>query len=286
MRKIIIYARLLIILLLAATVTDGGAQTQPTRPKIGLVLGGGGAKGAAEVGVLKVIEEMDIPIDYIAGTSIGAILGGLYATGYKAEQLDSLFRSGLWMTDNVLALLDRLTETDEWVDFDELPIPFRCVAVDFDSQEEVVFRNGNLASAMRASMAIPGVYKPVLRDGKTLVDGGMANNLPVDVVKDMGADIVIAVDLTQNKHKTRDFSLKELTGIGGIFDWIVSRPDWKKYNENRAAADVYINPPLKGYNAASFSYKSIDEMIRIGEQAARKHQAALLKVKQMVTEYR
>ncbi|MBP5277198.1 MAG: patatin-like phospholipase family protein [Prevotella sp.] len=284
MRKIIIYARLLIILLLAATVTDGGAQTQTTRPKVGLVLGGGGAKGAAEVGVLKVIEELGIPIDYIAGTSIGAILGGLYATGYRAEQLDSLFRSGLWMTDNVLALLDRLTETDEWVDFDELPIPFRCVAVDFDTQEEVVFSNGNLASAMRASMAIPGVYKPVLRDGKTLVDGGMANNLPVDVVKAMGADIVIAVDLTQNKHKTREFSLKELTGIGGIFDWIVSRPDWKKYNENRAAADVYINPPLKGYNAASFSYKSIDEMIRIGEQTAHKHQAELQKVKRMVSE--
>ena len=100
----------------------------------------------------------------------------------------------------------------------------------------------------------------------------------------MGADIVIAVDLTQNKHKTREFSLKELTGIGGIFDWIVSRPDWKKYNENRAAADVYINPPLKGYNAASFSYKSIDEMIRIGEQTAHKHQAELQKVKRMVSE--
>ncbi|MBO5601471.1 MAG: patatin-like phospholipase family protein [Prevotella sp.] len=249
------------------------------RPKVGLVLGGGGAKGAAEVGALKVIEELNIPIDYIAGTSIGAILGGLYATGYRAEQLDSLFRSGLWMTDNVLELLDRLTETDEWIDFDELPIPFRCVAVDFDTQEEVVFRNGHLATAMRASMAIPGIYKPVLVDGKTLVDGGMVNNLPVDVVRDMGADIVIAIDLTQNKHKTRDFSLKEWTGIGGIFDWLVSRPDWKKHNDNRADADVYINPPLKGYSAASFSDKSIDAMIKIGEQTARKHKAELLKVK-------
>ena len=249
------------------------------RPRVGLVLGGGGAKGAAEVGALKVIEELNIPIDYIAGTSIGAILGGLYATGYRAEQLDSLFRSGLWMTDNVLELLDRLTETDEWIDFDELPIPFRCVAVDFDTQEEVVFRNGHLATAMRASMAIPGIYKPVLVDGKTLVDGGMVNNLPVDVVRDMGADIVIAIDLTQNKHKTRDFSLKEWTGIGGIFDWLVSRPDWKKHNDNRADADVYINPPLKGYSAASFSDKSIDAMIKIGEQTARKHKAELLKVK-------
>ena len=199
--------RLLILTTLFVLCLYMTAQTPSIidRPKVGLVLGGGGAKGAAEVGALKVIEELNIPIDYIAGTSIGAILGGLYATGYRAEQLDSLFRSGLWMTDNVLELLDRLTETDEWIDFDELPIPFRCVAVDFDTQEEVVFRNGHLATAMRASMAIPGIYKPVLVDGKTLVDGGMVNNLPVDVVRDMGADIVIAIDLTQNKHKTRDF---------------------------------------------------------------------------------
>ena len=150
--------RLLILTTLFVLCLCMTAQTPSIidRPKVGLVLGGGGAKGAAEVGALKVIEELNIPIDYIAGTSIGAILGGLYATGYRAEQLDSLFRSGLWMTDNVLELLDRLTETDEWIDFDELPIPFRCVAVDFDTQEEVVFRNGHLATAMRASMAIPG----------------------------------------------------------------------------------------------------------------------------------
>ncbi len=271
---------ILLIILLMLCLGMTAQQSSPTRPKIGLVLGGGGAKGAAEVGVLKVLEELEIPIDCIAGTSIGAILGGLYATGYRAEQLDSLFRSGLWMTDNVLDLLDRLTETEEWVDFDELPIPFRCVAADFDTQQEVVFRNGNLARAMRASMAIPGVYKPVLVDGKTLVDGGMVNNLPVDVVRAMGADIVIAVDLTQNKHKTRDFSLKETIGIGGIFDWLVSRPDWRKYNENCASADIYINPPLKGYAAYSFSDKSIDKMIKIGEQTAWKHKEELKKVRE------
>lgn len=271
------------ILLLMVAVADVYAQSDvpATRPKVGLVLGGGGAKGAAEVGVLKVIEEVGVPIDYIAGTSIGAILGGLYSTGYRAAQLDSLFRAGLWKTDNVLKLLDRLTGTGEWVDFDELPIPFRCVAADFDTQEEVVLRNGNLAWALRASMAIPGAYKPVLIDGKPLVDGGMLNNLPVDVVKAMGADIVIAVDLTQNKHKTRDFSLKDATGIGGIFDWLVSRPDWKKYNDNRAAADVYINPPLKGYGAASFSEKSIDSMMRIGEREARKKMEELKRVVEM-----
>lgn len=248
-------------------------------PKVGLVLGGGGAKGAAEVGVLKVLEEEGIHIDYIAGTSIGAILGGLYATGYRAAELDSLFRAGLWKTDNVLQLLDRLTNTDEWVDFNELPIPFRCVATDFDTQQEVVFSSGNLALALRASMAIPGVYKPVLIDGRTLVDGGMVNNLPVDVVKAMGADIVIAVDLTQNKHQSRTFSLKEHTGIGGVLDWLVSRPDWKKYNENRKAADVYLNPPLKGFHVASFTDESIDKMIRLGEQTARQQLDKLRELK-------
>ena len=273
---------LLLCFLMAVTHVMAQSQMPTLRPKVGLVLGGGGAKGAAEVGVLKVIEELHIPIDYIAGTSIGAILGGLYSTGYRAEQLDSLFRAGLWKTDNVLKLLDQLTGTGEWVDFDELPIPFRCVAADFDTQEEVVFHHGNLALALRASMAIPGAYKPVLIDGKTLVDGGMVNNLPVDVVKAMGADIVIAIDLTQNKHKTREFSLKDVTGIGGIFHWLVSRPDWKKYNENRAAADVYINPPLKGYSAASFSEKSIDSMMEIGERAARKQIRELKQVAERV----
>ena len=284
-RQLFIRWILLLLLFHSAVVSIFAQESVPsTRPKVGLVLGGGGAKGAAEVGVLKVIEEVGIPIDYIAGTSIGAIIGGLYSTGYRSEQLDSLFRAGLWKTDNVLELLDKLTGTDEWVDFDELPIPFRCVAADFDTQEEVVLRNGNLAWALRASMAIPGAYKPVLIDGKTLVDGGMLNNLPVDVVKAMGADIVIAVDLTQNKHKTRDFSLKEITGIGGIFDWLVSRPDWKKYNENRAAADIYINPPLKGYNAASFSEKSIDNMMRRGEKEARKKIEDLKRVMDMVSQ--
>ena len=225
--------------------------------------------------MLKVIEEAGVPIDYIAGTSFGAILGGVYATGYRAAQLDSLFRAGLWRTDNVMELLDRLTGTGDWVDYHALAIPFRCVAVDLNTQEEVVFRHGNMALAMRASMAIPGAYKPVLIDGRTLVDGGMVNNLPVDVVKAMGADIVIAIDLTQNKHKTREFSLRDKIGIGGLLDWVVSRPDWRKYNENRLAADLYINPDLKGYGAASFTEKSVAEMMRIGEEEARRQMTQL-----------
>ena len=168
------------------------------------------------------------------------------------------------------------------VDFSTFPIPFRCVAVDMKNQQEVVLSSGYLSKCMRASMAIPGAFKPVEINGRTLVDGGMLNNLPVDVVKAMGADVVVAIDLTQNKHETRDFSLKEITGIGGILDWAVSRPDWKKYNENVKMVDVHINPNLAGYGATSFGKKSIDEMIRIGETVGRKHRAALVALKKRI----
>ena len=248
-------------------------QSDRQRPKIGLVLGGGGAKGAAEVGVLKVMEEAGIAPDYIAGTSIGAIIGALYSVGYRSEQLDSLFRTQEWLdlfaNGNITGVFERLVGVRGDVDFLKLPIPFSCVAVDMQTQREVVLQEGDLPLSMRASMAIPGLFMPVKINGRMLVDGGVMNNLPVDVVKSMGADVVIAVDLTQNKHETREFSLKDLLGIGGWLDWLVSRPDWKKYNKNRQAADVYINPPLGGYGATSFNKKSIEAMILAGEKAGR-----------------
>ncbi len=313
-------ATIIVILLLAF---DGMAQSSG-RLKVGLVLGGGGAKGAAEVGVLKVLEELDIPIDCIAGTSIGAIVGGLYACGYSADDLERLFREQQWLSlignqnidfkndlfethdgttyilgfpvggkkkdleekeeededfvsgfgllrgEQITHLLDSLTIRYNGIDdFDHLPIPFRCVAVDLSKQEEVIMNGCELELAMRASMAIPGAFKPVKWKGRFLVDGGMLNNLPVDVVKQMGADVVIAVDLEQSQHKGRDFSLKETLGIGGILDWAVSRPDWKKADENRKAADIYIHPNLKDYGVGSFNASSIDDMLLLGERAAR-----------------
>ena len=317
---------IILLFMTIQTMADGG------RPKVGLVFGGGGAKGAAEVGVLKVLEELDIPIDYIAGTSIGAIVGGLYACGYSADQLETFFREQEWLSlignrniafendilethdgttylfgfpisgkkkphfdddfvegfgllraEQVSYLLDSLTsEYNNIGDFDKLPIPFRCVAVDINSQEEVIMNGCELELAMRASMAIPGIFKPVKWNGHTLVDGGMLNNLPVDVVKLMGADIVIAIDLEQNQHKIRDFSLKETFGIGGILDWAVSRPDWKKAEENRKDADVYICPKLAKYGPESFNENSIDDMIQLGESAARDHIKELKAVKKRI----
>jgi NTE family protein len=296
---------------------------RPDRPKIGLVLGGGGAKGAAEIGVLKALEEEGLEFDFIAGTSIGSILGALYCCGFRAAELEEMFLSQSWLTlmtdrkedtsklvsnedgvihafgfpvyttakakkkrkksseespvkgfgfnngDKIIALFDSLTNQPDSIQFDSLPIPFRCVATDVRTQKEAVLCNGNLPLAMRASMAIPGVFKPVRIKGMLLVDGGMFNNLPVDVVKDMGAEYVIAIDLTQNKHESREFSLKEAWGIGGLLDWVVSRPDWKKYNDNVSAANLYFNPSLE-YDALDFQTDKIRKMIDIGYKTAKK----------------
>ena len=266
-----------------------GQQSQQKgkqRLKVGLVLGGGGAKGAAEVGVLKVIEEVGIPIDYIAGTSIGAINGGLYSLGYDAAGLDSLFRNQDWLKlftkGSILDMLIEKTGITDSISFDDMPIPFRCVAVDTKTQQEIVLSSGCPAVAMRASMAIPGAFKPVKIDTLVLVDGGMLNNLPVDVVKAMGADVVIAVDLTQNKREARDKKMFGVTKLGKLISWTIARPDLKKYNENVVDVDVYINPDLDGYKAMSFKKKKIAEMIDIGYETGDECRDELLQLKEMV----
>ena len=304
--------------------------TAQTRPKVGLVLGGGGAKGAAEVGALRVIEQAGIPIDYIAGTSIGAVVGGLYAAGYHADALDKLFCEQQWLpllTDrredlsNVvyrqikdvvyvfgfpvfykgneqIGLLrgakiekdiDSLLAAHGCVEFESLRTPFRCVAAELLHANEVVLSKGTLPQAIRASIAIPGIFKPVDIDGSYLTDGGMMNNLPVDVVREMGADIVIAIDLQQEKPADKDATDWGLTGVASLFglgnlvDWVVSRPDIRKYNANRKMADIYINPPLPDYDASSFSQSKVRQMMNIGEQSARKHWNELLQLKQKLS---
>ena len=282
-----------------------------TRPKVGLVLGGGGAKGAAAIGILKELEREKIPVDYIAGTSIGAIIGGLYAQGYRADDLEKLFRSQNWLAllaDRDTTLVGKVYKEEDGViyvfgfpvrkkaDADkntgfwmlhgdhvynfldslvsrspvqrgtvEKAIPFSCVAFDIRRQQEIVLDTGFLARNMRASMAIPGAFKPVQIDTLMLVDGGMGNNLPVDVVRRMGADIVIAVDLQQHKHDDYRSPFGFLKGLGGILDWLAERPDIKKYNVNRTKADLYINPDLGSYGVTDFNAKAIKAILKIGE---------------------
>ena len=303
------------------------------RPKVGLVLGGGGAKGAAEVGVLKVIEKAGIPIDYIAGTSVGSIVGGLYAAGYTAAQLDTLFCQQQWLSlitdrrsdignepyqvkdgvtyifgvpvmgsisegkiggfgvmrgERVEQVIDSMACLKGCQEIRQLKIPFRCVAADFRTAQEVVMSEGKLSTAVRASMAIPGVFKPVNHEGMKLVDGGMMNNLPADIVKAMGADVLIVVDLQQNeqKHKKPDVDLGMVSGIadmlgfGGLVDWVVNRPDIEKYNENRKLATIYIHPPLPDMDASSFGNKNSARMIKVGEDEAMKHWDELIRLKE------
>ena len=166
-----------------------------------------------------------------------------------------------------------MTEREDSIDFDKLPIPFRCIAVDINTFKEVVFKEGSLPLAMRASMAIPLAFNTVQKNGMILVDGGVLNNLPVDVAKDMGADYIIAIDLTVNKHEDEEPSViddvDEDNKLLNVIRWLKDRPDLAKYRKNVADATIYISPDLTGFSAAQFSQEKIVEMIKRGEDAGR-----------------
>lgn len=304
--------RLSFILIAAAAISiclpSYGDTPEPARKKVGLVLSGGGAKGVAHIGVIKVLEEAGIPIDFIAGTSMGAIVGGLYAIGYTTGELDSLVRSQDWgnlLSDyvrrddkllyekeagdmyilslgvsldrklslpsgvvsgqNVLNLLNEMTigYHDEDVCFDSLPIPFACVAYDMVQGEELVFRRGNLPLAIRSSMSIPGAFEPVILDSMVLVDGGIYNNFPVDVVREMGAELVIGVDVSGKTH-----GMEGLGSIMGIIDQITTLMGREKYRKNVNDVDLHIHPEIEPYTSASFNPTAIDSLLIRGEREA------------------
>jgi NTE family protein len=281
-------------------------QISSKRPKVGVVLSGGGAKGLAHIGVLKVIEELGIPVDYIGGTSMGSIIGGLYAIGYDAHQLDSITRSINWedlLADKVSRRNLSMMEKDEDVkymlsfpirenkimlptamvagqnistlfshlcspvynvkDFSKFNIPYLCVAADIERGEYVVLKNGNLAEAMRASMAIPTVFTPETIDSISLLDGGLINNFPVKEVKNMGADIIIGVDVGFKYYKK-----DELNSLVRIIEQSIFMHTMDQNNESHDLCDVLIVPELRDYNASSFN--RTDSLIAIGERAARK----------------
>lgn len=271
------------------------APDSKARPKIGLVLGGGGALGISHIGVLKALERMQIPVDYIGGTSMGSIIAGLYASGMPPEEMERVFLSLDWWDvmkdktpyrdldfrrkeENARYLMDLELGVRGWrlqfphgfaagqkfnnlmqsltvnaagvQSFDKLNIPFRAVATDLRSGKAVVLDHGNLATAMRASMAVPAVFTPVEIDGQLLVDGGLVNNIPVDIVKAMGADIIIAVDVGASDDKAgRKSSFKSLGDIIGRTYTIMQR---SKDEVRRKAADVLIEPELNGLTAGDF----------------------------------
>jgi NTE family protein len=292
------------------------------RKKVAVVLSGGGAKGMAHIGVLKVLEKAGIPIDIITGTSMGSIVGGLYAIGYNAHSLDSVARAQDWtfvisdrdnlrnqnLSDvekqytyaistsifgdkrnkqaggiikgkNLGELFEKLCVgyTDS-LDFSrDLPIPFACVATDIISYTEYDFHSGRLPQAMRASMAIPAVFSPVRIDSCVLVDGGMRNNFPVDIARQMGADLVIGISV-HDHPKTTDDVWDTMSVLGQIVDANTKN----KFEENKALTDVYMYVDPDGFGAASFSASAIDSLIRRGEEEAMRHWDELMALKQRI----
>jgi NTE family protein len=300
----------------AETALPGDAQATAKRPKIGLVLAGGGAKGAAHVGVLKVLEEMRIPVDYVAGTSMGSIVGGLYASGMRPQDIEREINQIDWKdvfvdepyredrsfrrkSDDFLYLfpakpgfndgkvelplayvhgqkfdlqLNRLTQgVSQIKDFDQLPIPYRAVATDLETGKEVALKSGNLARSLRASMAVPGAFDPVLIDDRLLVDGGLANNIPVSVARAMGADIIIVSDLGSDLL-TREQITSGLAVAGQMVNFLFALNSQAQL-ASLGPQDVHIVSKLGDIGAGSFD--RITEAMPIGEQAARQAADAL-----------
>ena len=299
------------------------AQTDSTttgRKRVAVVLSGGGAKGMAHIGVLKVLERAGIPVDIVTGTSMGSIIGGLYAIGYNANALDSLVRVQDWgyvisdrenlsnqsLSDrkkqntyfintnlgkkdknaggiikgkNLAELFQQLCVgyTDS-IDFTrDLPIPFACVATNIIDNSEYDFHSGRLAQAMRASMAIPAAFSPVRIGDMVLVDGGLKNNFPADIARQMGADIIIGVTV-QGPPKVAE----DLGGTMSIISQIVDVNCKNKYDENLAITDLHFPVDTKGFNAASFTPAAIDTLIRRGEEEAMRHWDQILALKKRI----
>lgn len=280
------------------------------RPRIGLVLSGGGARGAAHAGVLKVLDELRIPVDAIAGTSMGAVVGGLYASGLSGAQIERELASvdwedafsdrpsrsildfrrkredrdflvrlplglregrfqlprGLIQGQKLSQILRRLTLPASQIhDFDQLSVPFRAVATDLETGERVVIDHGDLVTAIRASLSAPGIFAPVEREGRLLVDGGIADNLPVGIAREMGVDVLIVVDV--------GFPLSGREALGSVASVsnqmlaILIRREGDRERATLAPQDILIDPALG--DMSSFDFSRLARAMGLGEQAAR-----------------
>lgn len=324
-----------LLLLMLAAFASLSAQTETRqRPKVGVVLGGGGAKGASHIGVLKYLEELGIPVDYVAGTSMGSIIGGFYAMGYSPDELTQII-AGINWSEYIGNKIDRsmLSEEMKWrnstlllnipfsleslfnddpnskfisqlpsafvnnsslinlfndlcvgyqeeMDFNDLPIPFACVATDIVTGGEVVLRSGSVPTAMRASMAIPGMFSPVTIGDMVLVDGGLVNNFPADVLREMGADIIIGVEVTSEKEVTK----RDIQSLPQLLGRLVVNGTSSKRKENREICDVRIVPNIEGFGMLSFNAEAIDTLVGRGYKKAAEYHDQLVAIKQLVEE--
>jgi len=340
------------------------AQIRKTRPTVGLVLSGGGAKGAATVGVLKYLEECEIPVDLVVGTSIGGLLGSLYSLGYDADYLNNLIQNINWemaLSDKVdkrfipysrirykeryllsfpfyykdedlqnyikgdapfasgrsrqielgaesdsrdrksaseltrsnlvgslpagfvfgqnvnQIITSRTVGYSDSTDFFKFPIPFACVATDMASGKAKVWHDGSINLAMRSTMSIPGLFAPVRYNGMVLTDGGMRNNFPVNIAREMGADIIIGINLSGDSLQA-----EEIQNLGDILVSSLDLISNDVYDSNVNAVDVHIHPDVSGYNMLSFNAAAMDTLYVRGYKGAQKMASQLAAVKKRV----
>lgn len=284
------------------------APVSESRPKIALVLSGGGAKGAAHVGVLKVLEKYQIPVDIIIGTSVGSIVGGMYSIGYSPDEIEKTilnlkftslltnskdrnlkniedkiendkypftvsidknlklsFPMGFLNGENIyLQLKEIFNRAENIKNFNELPIQYRAVTTDLQTGKEVVLRDGDLALATFKSMAIPSFLEPVEDNGKFYVDGGVVNNFPIDVALSLGADIIIAVDISAEASK-----INEKSNLITILDKLATYNGNRKVELHKRPADILIVPDVKDHDTIDFS--NLSGLVDEGEKAAEKY---------------
>lgn len=310
----IIYSFLIVILCLGF----GVFAQEVSRPRVGLVLSGGGARGFAHIGTLKLLDSLQIPVDYIAGTSMGGIAGALYSIGYSGKEIEQIALNSDWNTlfsdrprrtavpylqkkddgkyqlqlglrgvtpvlpsgliqgqKASLLLANLISGAEGITDFDQLPIPYQCVAVDLITGNEVMLKKGPLAKAMRATMSIPTIFSPVEWGDSLLIDGGLLNNFPADVVKAMGADIIIGVNVG-----TQLSSKEELQSILSILNQTLIITDYARQRENMNLCDVLIIPDLKEFSTTDFDPSSIRAILQRGNEAARASEAILVSLKE------
>jgi len=299
--------------------TQSGSNSTAQRPRIGLVLSGGGARGFAHIGVLKVLEENDVPIDFIVGTSMGSIIGGLYAIGLSPDEIEQGVKSIAWdkvfsdfayreyktfrrkqddfdffniyrvgITSDGLQLspsliegqqielaLDRLAYPGFHInDYDNFRIPFRAIATNIENGEPFVIKSGNIARAMRASMSIPGALPPITIDGTLLVDGGIASNIPIDIARSMGADIIIVVDVSA-PLADKD-TIKSSIDITSQLTTIMTRRIANQQLKTLTDKDVLIIPAEDEISSSDFEL--YPQLIKAGEDAANEQLAAIKKL--------
>ncbi|WP_337251763.1 patatin-like phospholipase family protein [Maribacter halichondriae] len=305
-----------ILLIILPVLTYAQQNGQKDDLKVGLVLSGGGAKGLAHIGALKVIEEAGVKIDYIGGTSMGAIVGGLYAAGYSATELDSIFRNTDFATliqDNLPRgaksfyekevsekyaltlpfnkfrisfppaysggqsiyneLVRVLYHVKDVSDFSKLSIPFLCIATDVETGEEVLLDRGYLPEAILASGTLPSLFEPAAMGDRVLIDGGVVNNYPIEEVKNMGADIIIGVDVQQGLRNR-----EALLSATEILLQINNYRTAVAMEEKSKMTDIYIKPEIGDYSVVDFN--SGKQIIENGEIAAREKFDALKEISQ------